>query len=69
MSKFNGSGGRKPSTEARRYVYKCLASVLEEEIELSSIWLCADDMDEFDRRRVLIAAKKVVIELRRKAVR
>lgn len=29
MSKFEGADGRKPSTEARRYVYRRLATLLK----------------------------------------
>ena len=70
MSKFTGADGRKPSTEARRYVYRRLAKLLEDELnENEGIgWLWeGDDIDEFDRRRIRGALMKVVAELHKKA--
>lgn len=69
--KFDGSSGRKPSTEARRYVYAVTAIMLEAELEMplrEAQWLFGDtELDEFDRRRLRKEAAKVVAELRRKA--
>jgi hypothetical protein len=73
VSKFTGANGRKPSTEARRYVYRVLAQTLEYDLANGSEWLTdaggGDTLDEFDRRRVVAAAKKVIVEMRRKAER
>lgn len=68
MSRFDGSSGRKPSAEARRYVYGVLATV----IELDSRWFVEpsdESLDEFDRRRVRVAMKLVRAEMQRKAAR
>ncbi len=71
MSKFTGANGRKPSTEARRYVYAILAQTLEADLSNGSEWLSDargdNGLDEFDRRRVVAAVKKVIVEMRRKA--
>lgn len=66
MSRFEGSAEKgKPSTQARRYVYGVMANVLEHDLNNDSEWLYAE-MDEFDVRRVRIAVKKVIVEMRRK---
>ena len=65
--KFNGSSGRKPQTEARRYVYGVLATAIENDGEDMRGWLFGGLEDEVDRRRVEKAAKAVVKEFRRKA--
>lgn len=73
MSKFNGSSGKKPSAEARRYVYACLAATLECDLTSGADYLYgtgeSDDLNEFDVRRVKAAALKVIKELKRKAAR
>jgi hypothetical protein len=64
---FDGSSGRRPSAEARRYVYAIVATSLENDMEDSGGWLFGGLESEFDRRRVRKAARLVVTELRRKA--
>ena len=62
--KFSGASGRKPQTEARQYVLRCLATILAHDIE-NADWL-NDDLDhEPDRRRALKAARSVHRMLRR----
>lgn len=63
MSRFEGANGYKPSTEARRYVYLRLATSLE----ANGLDCTNEGLNEFDRRRVLEATRKVIAELRRKA--
>jgi hypothetical protein len=65
---FNGSNGRKPQTEARRYVYRCLARILREDMQNAG-WLHEDLEHEPDRRRAMKAANAVVRELEKKASR
>jgi hypothetical protein len=62
MSVFKGTDGVKPSTEARRYVYRMAAAYLGDDEALM-----ISDFDEFDRRRVVAAAAYVAKQLRRKA--
>jgi len=64
--KFNGSGGHKPQTEARRYVYHALAVTLREDIRHAE-WLHDDLEHEPDRRRAMKAAEAILRELERKA--
>lgn len=64
--KFDGSSGRKPSAEARRYVYNVLATSIETDLGDHEGWLFGGLDDEVDRRRVKKAAKLVVAELLRK---
>ena len=64
--KFNGSSGRKPQTEARRYVYAVLATAIEHDGDDIRGWLFGG-LEEPDRRRVEKAARAIVKELRRKA--
>lgn len=68
MSKlrFNGDNGRKPTTEARRYIYRVLAASLEEDMKDYQGWILGGIDQEPDRRRLHIVAKKVVAELLRK---
>jgi hypothetical protein len=56
--KFDGASGRKPQTEARRYVYSCLVTTLAEDIERAG-YLHEDLEEEPDRRRALKAAPPV----------
>jgi hypothetical protein len=65
LSKFEGKDGRKPSTEARCFVYRVLAKTLVHDLSNDSGWLY-EDMDEFDRRRVRNAVQKVIVELKKK---
>ncbi len=69
MMRFNGSSGRKPSTEARRYVYACIAAALDNGTERSGGgWFgLGQDADEFDRRRLHRALNLVRDEMLRKA--
>jgi hypothetical protein len=67
VSVFNGSRGRKPQTEARRYVYGCIASALDNGDEQTCGWFGpTEDMDEFDRRRLKKAVAAVYKEMVRK---
>lgn len=67
MSVFNGSRGLKPQTEARRYVYGCIASALDNGDEQTFGWFGpTEDMDEFDRRRLKKAIAAVYVEMIRK---
>ena len=66
--KFNGASGRKPSAEARRYIYRMLAMSLEEKLSDGTGNPYDDDgLDELDRRRIQRVGDLVVRELRRKA--
>lgn len=71
--KFKGENGRKPSTEARRYVYQVLAQTLEYDLANGAEWLTdaggGDTLNEFDKRRVVAAANKVIVEMQRKAAK
>lgn len=67
--KFDGSSGRRPSAEARRYIYRCLASTLQNDAgDLSAGYLFdEEDLEEVDIRRLKKEAQKVIHELRVKA--
>ena len=66
--KFNGASGRKAQTEARRYVYRCLATTLEQDIDGSGAGYLHDDLEyEADRRRAIKAARAILRELTKKA--
>jgi hypothetical protein len=68
--KFDGSSGKKPSTEARRYVDAVLWSMLEAELEAAErehTWMFGGLDDEVDRRRVRAAIRRVQTALQRKA--
>lgn len=65
--KFDGSSGRKPSTEARRYIYAVLAASLESDMRDPDGWVRGGIEDEFDLRRLRKEARKVFTELMRKA--
>lgn len=67
--KFDGSSGKRPSAEARRYVYAVAASSLETDLTDPEGWLLGGLDDEVDRRRVKRETRKVAAELRRKANR
>lgn len=66
---FNGHGGRKPQTEARRYVYRIIALMLSHELrdENRDGWMFGGVEQEQDRRRVEKAIKSVRSEMKRKA--
>jgi hypothetical protein len=65
--KFKGESGRKPQTEARMYVYRCIAAVLDNDTEQSDNgWFGLPDGDEFDRRRLKKAITSVTQEMIRK---
>jgi hypothetical protein len=67
VSKFDGSSGKRPSAEARRYVYDCFATTLAADLDNGSGYIFEDDdLDEFDVRRIQKAVKLVIKELRRK---
>lgn len=65
--RFDGSSGRRPQSEARRYVYRVLAMAIEYDGDEMRGWLLGGLENEADRRRVKKAAKVVTKELRRKA--
>jgi len=69
LSLFNGESGRKPQTEARRFVYSVLAAVLDNTQERGENgWFSlGPDGDEFDRRRLKKALDAVREEMTRKA--
>jgi hypothetical protein len=71
MSIFDGSSGRKPQTEARRFVYGCLASILDNGQERGENgWFgLGPDGDEFDRRRLRKALDAVRAEMLKKQAR
>lgn len=68
QNQFTSANGRKPSTEARRYVYRVLAAALDEDLKNSDGWV-RGGLNEFDDRRAKTAARKVYTELLRKAAR
>jgi hypothetical protein len=65
--KFDGSSGRKPSAEARRYVYAVLASCLADDMTDRGGWVFGGIDSDFDRRRLIRAGQLVVKELLRKS--
>lgn len=71
MSLFDGSSGRKPQTEARRWVYGVIATLLQNNQERGEHgWFAlGDDGDEFDRRRLNKALDAVCKEMERKQSR
>jgi hypothetical protein len=71
MSLFDGSSGRKPQSEARRFVYACLATILDngEERGEDGWFAMGPDGDEFDRRRLEKALDAVRNEMLRKSAR
>lgn len=64
--RFDGSSGRKPSAEARRYVYGILAAILEHELTDADGWVFGGIELDADRRRLVRAVRLVRDELRRK---
>jgi hypothetical protein len=64
---FNGKSGRKPQTEARRYVYRIIASMLANDAVDGNGWLLGGLDEEPDRRRVKKAQRAVQLEMARKA--
>ena len=68
---FDGGSGRRPSAEARRYVYGVLAQILDNELgpDEKEGWIFGGVEDELDRRRLTKAVKAVQKEMRRKAER
>lgn len=72
--RFNGGNGRKPSAQARRYVYQRLAIMLKEDMyqhppPAGGSFVLRHLDNEFDVRRVRKEAAKVISELSRKACR
>ncbi len=68
--RFNGQTGRKPQTEARRYVYGVLCAMLDSEFndpDFHEGWMFGGIEHEPDRRRLTKAIKLVRAELARKA--
>ena len=67
MSVFNGANGRKPQTEARMYIYRCIAAALDNSTEQSDGgWFGLPGANEFDRRRWRKAIDAVTKEMIRK---
>ena len=64
--KFSGANGRKPQTEARRYVYRILFSMLKHELGDVDGWMFGGIEEEPDKRRLTKAIKAVMVEMRRK---
>ena len=70
--RFDGKHGRKPSAQARRYIYERLAVLLKTDMcqhpapDGGSFVLQHID-NEFDERRIRKEAAKIVSELHRKA--
>lgn len=67
--KFDGSSGRRPSAEARSYVYRVLAASLETDLVDRDGWMFGGIENDADRRRVRRAAEKVIKELLSKGAR
>ena len=64
--KFISANGRKPSAEARRYIYRVLASSLAQDMDDHDGWVFGGITNDCDRRRLVTAGKKVIAELIRK---
>ena len=69
MSKFNGGSGRLPLTEARRYVYRILIPMLDNELNPDQAhgWMFGGIDEESDHQRLVKAIKSVMKEMKRKA--
>ena len=63
---FDGSSGRRPSAEARRYVYRVLASSLDMDLKDPDGWVRGGIEKLADVRLAIEAARKIEAELRRK---
>jgi hypothetical protein len=64
---FNSENGRKPQTEARRYVYKIIASFIDNELTHEGArWFLDGVEQEPDQRRVRKALRAVRAEMLRK---
>lgn len=68
-AEFDGRTGAKPQTEARRYVYRVLATIIVSERTDADGWFYGGITNEFDRRRLKKALEAVRIELVKKAGR
>lgn len=66
---FDGKSGRRPSAEARRYVYRVLAAALDEDLNDRQGWVFGGMDHDVDRRRAWKEAKKIIAELLRKGAR
>jgi alcohol dehydrogenase YqhD (iron-dependent ADH family) len=66
---FNGDDGRKPQTEARRYVYRILRTMLDHELQDRDGWMFGGVEREPDVRRLTKAVEAVKKELLRKVAR
>jgi hypothetical protein len=69
MTMFNDPT-RKPQAQARRFIYRCIATALDNDAELSRGWFWPgedESITEADRRRIRKAAKAVYNEMLRKA--
>lgn len=66
---FSSVNGRRPQTEARRYVYGVLCAMLAHELtqEARDGWMFGGIEQEPDQRRLTKAIKAVIKECRRRA--
>lgn len=69
LLKFDGASGLKPQTQARRYVYRIMVTMLENELESNERdgWMFGGIEQEPDVRRLTKAIKEVAAEMFRKA--
>lgn len=65
--RFDGSTGTRPQTEARRYVYAIVATMLEHEPSDPDGWIFGGIEREEDKRRLRKAIRSVSSEMRKKA--
>lgn len=64
--RFDGKSGRKPTAEARRYVYRVLAAVIETESRDREGWFFGGIENECDQRRLRKVLPLVGAEMMRK---
>lgn len=64
---FDGKSGRKPSAEARRYIYAVLATAIVHDLLDLEGWIFGGMDEEPDRRRARKAALAIKRELEKKA--
>jgi len=64
---FDGSSGRRPSAEARRYVFRVLVRTIAEDLTNNDGWLLGGVEDATDRRRIKNEAVRLAKSLERKA--
>lgn len=68
--KFSGDGKTKPSTQARKYVYRVIGAMLDHQLsdntENREGWIFGGIDNEFDRRRLTAAIKRIQLEMYKK---